>query len=65
MLAHEVYVWMKEVTFLNSRALDVSCRHGSEKDCFYFLWNRPKLVTHMCEVLYGLVGWPPPLHMCS
>ena len=23
----------------------------------------PKLVMHMCEVLYGLVGWLPPFYM--
>ena len=56
---------MKGVTFFNSRALDVSCRRGSEKDCFCFLQNRPKLVMHMCEVFYGLVGWPPLFYMCS
>ena len=63
-ISHEGYVWMKEVTFFNSRAFDVSCRRGSEKDCFCFLWNRPKLITPMCEVLYGFIGWLPPFHMC-
>ena len=35
---------MKEVTFSNSRAPGVSCRRGSEKDCFCFLLNHPKSV---------------------
>ena len=61
---HEVSVWMKEVTSSVSRAIDASCRREFEKDCFCFLWNLPKLVTHMCEVLYGLIGWPPPFYMC-
>ena len=34
MLAHEVYVWMKEVTSFDSRAFDVSCRREFEEDCF-------------------------------
>ena len=63
-LSHEGYVWMKEVTFFNSRAIDGSCRHEFEKACCCFLWNHPKLVMHMYEVLYGLVGWPPPFYMC-
>ena len=61
---HEAYAWMEEVTSSNSCAFYASCRREYEKDCFCFLWNHPKLVTHMCEVLYGLIGWPPPLHMC-
>ena len=49
---HEAYVWMKEVTSFNSRALDVSCRRGSEKDCFCFLWNHPKSVMHVRSMLW-------------
>ena len=41
---------MKEVTFSNSRALGVSCRRGSEKDCFCFLWNHPKSVMHVRSI---------------
>ena len=61
---HEVSIWMKEVTSSGSRPIDASCHREFEKDCFCFLWNLPKLVTHMCEVLYGLIGWPPPFYMC-
>ena len=31
MLAHEAYVWMKEVTTSDSRAFGESCRHEFEK----------------------------------
>ena len=51
-LSHEGYVWMEEVTFFNSHALDVSCRRGSEKDCFCFLWNHPKSVMHVRSMLW-------------
>ena len=43
---------MKEVTFSNSRALGVSCRRGSEKYCFCFLWNHPKSVMHVQSILW-------------
>ena len=56
---------MKEDTSSNSRALDVSCHREFEKAYFCSLWNHPKLVTHMCEVLYGLVGRPPPFYVGS
>ena len=52
MLAHEAYVWMKEVTPFDSRAFDVSCRRGFEKGLFCFLWNRPKSVMHVQSILW-------------
>ena len=47
MLAHEAYVWMKEVTSSNSCAFDASCRREFEKVYFCLLWNHPNLVMHV------------------
>jgi hypothetical protein len=59
---HEVYVWMKEVTSSNSRVFDASYRHEFKKACFVSSGIIPSQ-SCMCEVFYGLIGWPPPFHM--
>ena len=50
---HEVYVWMKEATSLDSRAFDVSCRREFEKVCFAS-FGIIASQSCMCEVFYGL-----------
>ena len=44
--------WMREVTFFDSRAFDVSCRREFEKACLYLLWNHPKSVMHVRSILW-------------
>ena len=46
--------WMKEVTFFDSRAFDVSCRRGFEKVSFVSSGIVPSQ-SCMCKVYYGLV----------
>ena len=60
---HEAYAWMEEVTFSDSRAFGASCRCEFEEDCFVSDGTIPSH-SCTCEVLYGLIGWPPPLHRC-
>ena len=48
----------------SSRALGVSCRHEFETACFTSFGIIPSQ-SCTCEVLCGLIGWSPPLHMCS
>ena len=62
-LPREVYVLMEEVTSSNSRAYDASCRRESKKVCFASSGIIPSQ-SRMCEILYGLIGWPPPFYMC-
>ena len=59
---HEAYVWMKEVTSLDSHAFDVSCRREFEKVCFTSSGIIPSQ-SCMCEVFYGLIDWSSSFHM--
>ena len=54
MLAHEAYVWMKEVTSSSSCAFEASCRREFEKACFYLHWNRPKSFMHVRSILWSV-----------
>ena len=46
MVAHEAYVWMKEVTTSDSRAFGESCRRGFKKACSASLESSQ--VSHAC-----------------
>ena len=56
---------MKGVTSFDSRAFWCKLPSWIRESLFVLLWNHPKMVMHMCEVVYGLVGWPPPFYICS